>query len=393
MKARVLAFDGDEMNIFPAQSYESKTELMMLSSTKKHIISPQESKNNLNIVQDSLLGSYLLTKGEVEISRSTFQSISMNGKRPDGSALWNRGKINTISRVFRRFGKKSNAFTGKGLISLLFPDDFCYEKKNNGTDGEPEVKIFNGVMYAGVLNKGVLGSAHNSLIQVLYKEYGVDTACNFIDNIQFLSNAWLQGNGFSVGLEDCMVTSKENMEKIHTNLAKCYIEAEGIEKTTQNPGIREVRVTASLSKAKDIGMKIAKDAMRKDNNLLFTVGSGSKGSFFNIAQLTGMLGQQNLQGARVAPTLNHGKRTLIHYPFSGMDKQTEYESRGFIRHSFMHGLNPQEFYFHAMSGREGVCDKKIVSLTASCLIGCSITSQDKQCKLELVLLVRVNITC
>ena len=34
----------------------------------------------------------------------------------------------------------------------------------------------------------------------------------------------------------------------------------------------------------------------------------------------------------------------------------EYESRGFIRHSFIHGLNPQEFYFHAMSGREGITD-------------------------------------
>jgi DNA-directed RNA polymerase II subunit RPB1 len=255
------------------------------------------------------------------------------------------------------------------------------------------LKIFNGVLYEGVLNKAVLGSAHNSLIQVLNKEYGVEIACNFIDNIQFIINSWLAEYGFSVGLEDCMVTSKENVQSIKTNLTKCYIEAEGIEETTQNPGIREVRVTASLSKAKDIGMKIAKNAMRGDNNLLSTVGSGSKGSFFNIAQLTGLLGQQNLNGKRVKPTLNHGKRTLVHYPFTGMDKQTEYESRGFIRHSFIHGLNPQEFFFHAMSGREGVCDKKIVSLTASCLIGCSITYQNKQCKIDLTFLLKVNITC
>jgi hypothetical protein len=96
--------------------------------------------------------------------------------------------------------------------------------------------------------------------------------------------------------------------------------------------------------------------MSSNNNLLSTVLSGSKGDFFNIAQLTGLLGQQNLLGKRVQPTLNNGKRTLPHYPFGKLDKEVEYESRGFVRHSFIEGLNPQEFFFHAMSGREGICD-------------------------------------
>ena len=37
-----------------------------------------------------------------------------------------------------------------------------------------------------------------------------------------------------------------------------------------------------------------------------------------------------------------------------------------MHNSFIHGLNPMEFFFHAMSGREGVSDK-LVSLTAGCL--------------------------
>ena len=39
-----------------------------------------------------------------------------------------------------------------------------------------------------------------------------------------------------------------------------------------------------------------------------------------------------------------------------MCNEEEYESRGFIRHSFIEGLNPEEFFFHSMSGREGICD-------------------------------------
>ena len=49
------------------------------------------------------------------------------------------------------------------------------------------------------------------------------------------------------------------------------------------------------------------------------------------------------------------KRTLPHYqPFD-----YSLESRGFVYHSFIHGLNPCEFFFHMAGGREGVCDTAV----------------------------------
>ena len=62
--------------------------------------------------------------------------------------------------------------------------------------------------------------------------------------------------------------------------------------------------------------------------------------------------------------LNHGRRSLPHYPFSGMTPEMEYESRGFISSSFINGLNPREFYFHAMSGREGISDTAMGTATS-----------------------------
>ena len=103
-------------------------------------------------------------------------------------------------------------------------------------------------------------------------------------------------------------------------------------------------------------MKIAKEALSTENNFVSTVTSGSKGDYFNIAQITGLLGQQNFTGKRIPKTLNNGKRTLPHYPMDGMTKEQEFESRGFISNSFIHGLNPREFFFHAITGREGVTD-------------------------------------
>ena len=108
--------------------------------------------------------------------------------------------------------------------------------------------------------------------------------------------------------------------------------------------------------------------MAESNNFLSTVKSGSKGDFFNIAQVTGLLGQQNLLGKRVSPVLNNGNRTLPHYPMKDLSMEDEYESRGFINSSFIHGLNPKQFFYHSMSGREG-CADKVVSAIGSCIIG------------------------
>ena len=327
----------------------------MLSATKHNIISAQASKPNIAIVQDSLLAAYLMTKENLPITKAQFFDVSLCGEK-DGKQLWSPQRVRTIKKVLKMKGKKPDVYNGRGLLSLILPDDFIYEKKNGAHPEEPVVRIYRGVVYEGAFDKSVLGASHNSLIQTINKEYGVDVAAEFISNVQFITNNWLLINSFSVGLEDCLITSPESVLKIQDKISRCYVEADGIVNTTHNPGIREVRITAALSKAKDVGMKIAKDSMSRDNNLLSTVHSGSKGDFFNIAQLTGLLGQQNLLGQRVAPTLNHGKRTLPHYPFGKLEKEDEYESRGFVRHSFIEGLNPQEYYFHAMSGREGICD-------------------------------------
>jgi DNA-directed RNA polymerase beta' subunit len=352
-------------NLHAPQSYETEAELRFLAATQQHIISAQESKPIIVITQDSLVAAFLMTRRDFRLSRGQFMNISMKGERPDGSPLWSPQKIKHIERVMKEHGKKPDIFNGRGLFSLILPDNLNYEKKNGTYPEQPVVKIVKGVFMEGAFDKTTLGAAHGSLIQILNKEYGAKITSNFIDNVQFLGTAWLLVHGFSIGLEDCMITSEDSVSAIKDTLTQCYTKAEGIEATTQNLGIREVRVTASLSQAKDIGMRIAKDAMSPDNNFLVTVHSGAKGDYFNIAQLTGLLGQQNLEGHRVIPALNHGKRTLPHYPFEGMDKETEYESKGFVHNSFIHGLNPMEFFFHAMSGREGVSDK-LVSLTADC---------------------------
>jgi len=354
-------FDGDEINVHVPQSYQTVAELKHLSMIKHNIISAQESIPNLCIVQDSLLGAYCMTRWRRKIDKHRFLNICGKGDLL-GKPIWNEKRIDQIKTVLKHFGKNDDPYNGHGLISLILPRDLYYQKTNNANPKEPTVSIYRGVMYEGALDKNILGSKANSLIQILSKEYSPEIACNFIDNIQFITNAWFLDEGFSIGIEDCMIVNQDNTNTIKQTLTECYVKAQSIEQSTFNPGIREVRVTAALSQAKDVGMKIAKEAMKESNNFLSTVYSGAKGDFFNIAQITGLLGQQNIFGKRVCATLNNGTRTLPHYPLvkegkgNGMSKEREYESKGFIRHSFIRSLSPEEYFFHAMSGREGICD-------------------------------------
>ena len=83
------------------------------------------------------------------------------------------------------------------------------------------------------------------------------------------------------------------------------------------------------------------------------VTAGSKGSFINISQMTACVGQQNVEGKRIP--FGFAGRTLPH--FSQNDNGPE--SRGFVQNSYLRGLTPEEFFFHAMGGREGLIDTAV----------------------------------
>jgi len=349
------------MNLHSPQSVEAETELRYLAAAKHHLISAQSSNPNFAIVQDSLLGAYRMTLGIKHVRKDQFYDISMKIDLPLTKV---QEKIQKIRKIFKLKGKKVQCFHGKGLISLALPETLNYEHTNNANSLEPTVKIKDGVLYEGTFDKSLLGSSSSSLLVIINKQYGPDEAEKFIDGIQFITNAWLLLTGFSVGLKDCMISGKKEIQEIDDVIQKCYIEAEGIKQTTSHPGIREVRITMALSNAKDIGMKISKNSMDPDNNFISTVKSGSKGCYFNIAQVTGLLGQQNFAGQRVKPSLNNNTRSLVHYPQENLPVEMEYESKGFVKNSFIKGLNPRQFYFHSMCGRESVIDTALNTSTS-----------------------------
>jgi DNA-directed RNA polymerase beta' subunit len=314
-------FDGDEGNMFTCETLESAAELTYLVNVKDLMLSAQINKPEQVLVQDGLLAVYLMTFKPIIMTRADFMQCLF--------------RTNSVYKF-----KESTVYKSSDLFTYILPEGFCYSG--------PNVKIENGVITSGYFDKTSFGSNKNSIIRVLCM------AADFIDNVQFLTNGWLELYPFSIGIADCLMSNDEKKMEIKSITQKYFVEASAVSKSTTNQVVREMRINQALNKAKDIGLRIAKETLKENNNCVATVNSGSKGDFFNIAQITGLLGQQNISNQRPKPTLNNGKRTLIHYPHLIMSSEQEYESRGFVSSCFLGGLNPKEMWFHAMTGREGM---------------------------------------
>lgn len=339
-KAFNCDFDGDEMNIHVPQSEATQVELRELSAVHQCFFSDQANRTNLCIVQDGLLGAYLMTKEESGLDDADLARM-VSAIEPPIDLRW----LESTKRRHVAAGRPCD--DGKFLVSLLLPATFSYDSPS-----PTGLRISGGVIVQGVLSKDSLGQSRTSLLTRLYREYGVKEAFAFVDNIQFLAREWLIMRGFSLSLNDCIL-DRGALAAARDIVKKYATSALNMERTAAS-SIRETKVTALLNRARDGSMRAVKDYVSgPHNNLFVCVESGSKGDAFNIAQISNIVGQQYSRGKRL-----HSARALPCFPQDPtvLTPEEEHGTKGFVFSNFYEGLTPGEFFCHAMTGREGVCD-------------------------------------
>lgn len=94
--------------------------------------------------------------------------------------------------------------------------------------------------------------------------------------------------------------------------------------------------------------------------------SGAKGGPVNFAQISCLLGQQELEGRRV-PRMPSGKTLPCFDPYD-----TAARAGGYISDRFLTGIRPQEYYFHCMAGREGLVDTAVKTSRSGYLQRCLV---------------------
>jgi DNA-directed RNA polymerase II subunit RPB1 len=182
-------------------------------------------------------------------------------------------------------------------------------------------------------------------------------------------NFWLFHNGFSiVGIGDTIGDQKTMSYITQTISERKQKVAEAIEEATHDrlkakPGmtIRESfksDVERQLNLAHDQSGQYAQKHLKDDNNVKHMVVSSSKGPSLISRRC---FGQQSVEGRQIPFGFKH--RTLPHFTKDDFSP----ESRGFIKNSYLRGLTPQEFFFHAMavlSIRHKNCGHRVYSTKA-----------------------------
>jgi DNA-directed RNA polymerase subunit A' len=88
----------------------------------------------------------------------------------------------------------------------------------------------------------------------------------------------------------------------------------------------------------------------ESNHIEIMALSGARGNILNLAQISGVVGQQALRGSRI--NKGYKGRTLSHFKKGDMSAN----AHGFIRGNFKQGLKPHEFFFQSIVGRDSLMD-------------------------------------
>lgn len=336
-----------------AQNVLAETELRQLAAIPYQIISPAGNAPIIGIYQDSLLGSYRMTRPNVEFSPKDAMNLLMMFPR-----------VNT--KAIREKGAKLSSFD---VLSQIMPavtmvyKTKLYDEKEDYATSNNVLEIRNGHYIRGQLEKSVLGSTTKGILHRTCNDFGNMACSDFNDALQNIVTEYMKSSSYSVGISDLIadkLTQTEIIKIITTQKSEVQSLIDKVhlgifENPTANSNNAEFESTVNniLNKATEQAGKVGRTSLSADNRFLMIVNSGSKGSLINISQMISCLGQTNVDGKRIP--YGFDGRTLPHY--RKFDDSPG--ARGFIENSYISGLTAPELFFHAMGGRIGLIDTAV----------------------------------
>ncbi len=338
-------FDGDEMNLHIPQTEEAQTEAEMLMLAEKHIRSPRYGSPIISCKHDHITGAYLLTKKDTKFSRKEAAEL-----------LFGIG--------IEDFEIKDE-YTGREIFSMVLPKDLNLEFKSSvqgsGFDDE-SVVIKNGQLKKGIIDDDALGEKTGRLLDVIERKYGHVVAREFLDRLTRLVLKVITMKGFSISVNDTNITDKAQkkidkvVEDYNDNVEKLLkdFHADRIEGTAgMTPRmIVENKILQMGGMASKEAGEVVKGDLPLNSSVTMAV-TGARGSFVNLTQMCGFVGQESLEGERI--NRGYNGRTTSHFRRGDIGLA----AKGFVGSGYKKGLNPFEFFFDAMNSRENLMDKSL----------------------------------
>jgi DNA-directed RNA polymerase beta' subunit len=353
-------FDGDEMNMHMPQNIMAETELKNIAAIPFQIVSPANNAPIIGIFQDSLLGSFRMTRESIRFDPKKAMNLLMAFPHVDLARLQ--------QDMFGSTNGKPGSITNFQILSQILPPMSMLLKNKQYNDDADTYADSNNVVEIrnGEMLRGRMDATIKTIIHRIYNDYGYMEATRFIDNWQNIITEYMKTSAFSVGISDLLadVQTKEKIQEImirqksKVRQVMDQVHLGIFENNTSYSNVErfEIEVRNLLNAVGDETGKLVRDKMKGDNRFVTIINSGSKGSPLNLSQMITCVGQTNVEGKRVPYGFDN--RTLPHY--------TKYDdspnARGFIENSYISGLTAEELFFHAMGGRIGLIDTAVKSV-------------------------------
>nr|UXY87319.1 RNA polymerase III largest subunit [Cryptomonas sp.] len=370
-------FDGDEMNIHVPQTQKSRAEAISLMNLALNITTSRNGELQVAPTQDFLSSSFMIT------SKDQFFSINSFGKLINFLDLKECKKTLPIPAIV----KPIELWTGKQVFSwIIFTEHKELVPSKNMVDNmQTTEKIYSltkmqcspficpydgwvlfqkGELLSGRIGKNTIGSGdRSSFFSSLTSSHSYRYVVECMLRNSSLSTKWISEYGLSIGIDDINNKTIFSLEKnrliqhgfnlcqsIHWILKKKHDIVASLESE------RERKIHNILGVIRDDIGKYCMDRNNlKNNSALAIVASGSKGSIVNLAQMISCLGQQSVNGTRII--FGMFGRTLPCFSFE--HSKIRPGNNGFIESGLYEGLNSENFFFHAIAGREGLIDTAV----------------------------------
>ncbi|KAH1018463.1 hypothetical protein HUJ05_006231 [Dendroctonus ponderosae] len=414
-KAYNADFDGDEMNAHFPQDEVARSEGYNLVEVAQQYLVPKDGTPLSGLIQDHMIAGVKLSLRGRFFNRSdyhqlVFQALSHKTERIDllppaiikPLQLWSGKQIlsTVIINILPKGKVPINLKAGTKISANAWQKypprkwkagGSPFEKPNEMS--EAEVIIRKGELLCGILDKTHYGATAYGLIHCIYELYCGTYAIRLLSSLAKLFTSFLQLEGFTLGVHDILTVRKADRKRkkiieesrrigkdvvskalgisADASLEEMTLRIE--EQCALDPKFRQIIDRAYKSSLDSYTNAINKCCLPAglqckfpENNLQLMVQSGAKGSTVNTMQISCLLGQIELEGKR-PPVMISGK-SLPSFPVFEFSPR----AGGFIDGRFMTGIQPQEFFFHCMAGREGLIDTAVKTSRSGYLQRCLI---------------------
>ncbi|MBN1941567.1 MAG: DNA-directed RNA polymerase subunit A' [Candidatus Diapherotrites archaeon] len=360
-------FDGDEMNLHVPQTEEGKTEAARLMFASEQVISPRYGAPIIVLNEDGITGLFALTLKSTEFSREEamkyFYDIGVKempkpdrGKRYSGKIIFSQLMPKDLNIEYKTF-----------TCSILRKTGLCKNCVKEKCEHDAYVKIVNGKLVCGVIDKESLGEGRGKLVYVLARHYPSTVIEEFYDKALRIISSLLTQKGMTAGLDEYEISDalkKEREKVIEQTKEKAQELVQKFRRGTLEhvPGrnLEESFELMMMRAAAEAKMHIEKKLMKEKLdyvlsdeprfNTIAMILSGSRGSSLNLVNIAGLWGQASVRAGRPKRGFQDRLITLNEKGDVGLF------AGGFITTSFIEGMNAVNYFYHSMGGRQGEVD-------------------------------------